>query len=191
MRHIVILVIAALTAGAVVAVFASCTAGRLIISAAGSEQQFLTDRVTFLINETSRKSRELIWQYRDGEHALPDTVSVSFDRRSGLYACSFDGFALESGTILTGSYHLREDSGSLFHAAKFTASGEGRDDMELDLSMHIFYEPLAKARYQFSRCRVNGNTFPTEGLIAAQAGYIPRTWNKDGRSSSLLPDREE
>lgn len=188
MRHVLLLAAAAMTAGAAVAVFGSCIAGRIIVSAAGGGQKFLTDSVVFTVNTASRTSVEFVEMYED-EQMLPDSVQVSVDRRSGLYVIGYDEHPVSEHLSLSGSYHLKEEDESMFHALELTAEHPDRDPLLIALTMRIFYQPLAKARYQFTRCRVNGSSFPTQGLVKSQAGYIRPQWNSDGTSLPLLPDK--
>jgi hypothetical protein len=191
MRHVLLLAAAALTAGAAVAVFGSCIAGRIIISAAGGEQKFLADTVVFTVNRASQTSVEFVKLYENDKQTLPETVQVSVDRRSNLYVISYDEHPVSEYLHLSGSYHIKEEDESMYHAISLTAEHPDRDPLRIELTMRIFYQPLAKARYQFSRCRINGSAFSTKGLVAAQAGYIRPRWDSDGTSMPLLPRQGE
>lgn len=192
MRYI-LLVGAALLAGALTAVFASCTVGRLLVGISGGEQHYLTDRLTFLVNKSAQVSSDFVWkvygeQLGKGEkHELPEGVLVSADPKTGLFNCTYDGYALDEHTEVTGTYLLKEHEGSLFHGIDVTVSAKSAYPLHIKIEMMVFYEVAARIRYQISTCEVDGADFPTESLKGSRFGFLPRTHEKDGSSRRLLP----
>ncbi|MGM0432799.1 MAG: hypothetical protein ACQEQU_08805 [Spirochaetota bacterium] len=193
MRYI-LLVGAALLAGALTAVFASCTVGRLLIGISGGEQHYLVDRLTFLVNKSAHASSELVWKvygdYRgEAEKPVPpEGVLVSADPKTGLFNCTYDGYALDEHTTVTGTYLLKEHDNSLFHGIDLRVRADSADPLHVNIEMMVFYEVAAKIRYQISTCTVDGADFPTEALTGSRFGFLPRPRTKDGSSKSLLPD---
>lgn len=170
----------------------SCRVGRLLVGLSGGEQKYMVDRVTTLVNHACGISIAMVHRaYGDSEpDTLPEGVTVSHDRRTGLYTCVYDHYYDDKRRLcLNGTYALLSHDGAVHHTVKMSFTEKGADDITLDIDMTLYSEPYGKTRYHISRCRVNDKPFSSEALIETQIAAQPIVSSDMGDSTSaqLLP----
>jgi hypothetical protein len=183
--RVLTLVIAVVLLSGVCGYLLSCRAGAMLLGVCGGQQQYLTDRVLQGINAAYRTSYELIDQVygSSGQEVLPipEGLSVSADRRTGIFCCTFDAYEAEKEQlIITGTYTLRQKQSVIFHGISLSIASVGAEPLMIEVIMRIGHQQYGKTLYDFDRCLVDAMSFPTGPLKESRIAAGPLSLDREG-----------